>query len=40
MIVFELLDINFSSIYLILIGAFLGIIRLTIINAKNTKGDN
>ena len=40
MIVFELLDINFSSIYLILIGAFLGIIILTIINAKNTKGDN
>lgn len=40
MIVFELLDINFSSIYLILIAAFLGIIILTIINAKNTKGDN
>lgn len=40
MIAFELLDINFSSIYLILIGAFLGIIILTIINAKNTKGDN
>ena len=37
MILFELFNINFSSIYLILIGALIGIIILTIINAKETK---
>lgn len=35
MIVFELLDINFSSIYLILIGALIGIIINTILAVKN-----
>lgn len=37
MIIFKLFDVNFSSIYLILIGAFLGIVILTIQNSKTLK---
>ena len=36
-IIFKLFDVNFSSIYLILIGAFLGIVILTIQNSKTLK---